>query len=639
MNGQRVFVTGGAGVIGMELIPKLAAKGADILVGDLKPRPASFPKEVEYLQGDLNTLSQSTLERFAPEIIIHLAATFERTTETQGFWNENYRHNVALSHHVMTLAQNCQSLRRVVFASSYLIFDPALYQFDAPRDSAVYLEETDPIRPRNLTGMAKLSHEMELQFLSGFETCSYSTLAVRIFRGYGCNSRDVISRWVRALLEGKPITVYRPEGIFDYLYAADSAEGLLRLSASDRATGIVNLGTGRGRRVKEIVDVLREHFPEAQIQTAAADIPFEASAGNISRLKELIDWVPEHDLEDAIPKIISYERQRSAALQEKRSSLQNVLVTSASRKTPLVSAVRDALTAIDLDAQVVAGDIDPQTLSQYVADDFWLMPKLDTLDVGLLIEHCQSRDIGAVLPTRDGELLFWATNRAAFAQADIAVLVSSAEAVQRCLDKLMFAQFGLDTGLPIIPASETIEDIGDGPLVVKERFGAGSRGLGLNLEIGEARSHALKLDKPIFQPFVAGPEISIDGWIDADGCVLGVVLRRRDQVVNGESQVTTTFRDPGVEEQARTILGSLNLRGAVVMQAVLSPSKGLQIIEVNARFGGASTCSIAAGLQSIAWSLQEALRPDLPRPIFMRSSQEVRQIRVPSDLLVHDPDL
>jgi len=46
------------------------------------------------------------------------------------------------------------------------------------------------------------------------------------FPRYGCNSRDVISRWVRALLAGEPISVFRPEGIFDYIYAADSAKAL-----------------------------------------------------------------------------------------------------------------------------------------------------------------------------------------------------------------------------------------------------------------------------------------------------------------------------------------------------------------------------------------------------------------------------
>jgi len=52
----------------------------------------------------------------------------------------------------MTVAKDLPSLQRVVFASSYLIYDPALYQFATPQAHAVALKESDPILPRNLTG-------------------------------------------------------------------------------------------------------------------------------------------------------------------------------------------------------------------------------------------------------------------------------------------------------------------------------------------------------------------------------------------------------------------------------------------------------------------------------------------------------
>src|SRR5690606_35695036 len=102
---------------------------------------------------------------FAPEFVFHLAATFERSTETPEFWDENDRHNVRLSHHLMGLVKQVSSVRKVVFASSYLIYNPDLYTFDAPAETPVTLKEEDPIHPRNLCGAAKLLHEIELQFL------------------------------------------------------------------------------------------------------------------------------------------------------------------------------------------------------------------------------------------------------------------------------------------------------------------------------------------------------------------------------------------------------------------------------------------------------------------------------------------
>lgn len=639
MKNTRVFVTGGAGVIGMEMVPRLVSMGADVLVGDLKRQPESFTNVVRYWQGDINDMSQEEIAAFDPEIVIHLAATFERSTESLGFWEENFHHNVELSHHLMSLVRHCKQLRRVVFASSYLIYDQKLYQHKTAQTAPYCLSEDDPILPRNLTGMAKLAHEQELQFLEGFADNRFSTLCVRIFRGYGRRSRDVISRWTRSLIQGQAISVYRPEGLFDYIYAADSAEGLLLLAMSDKATGIVNLGTGCSRSVADVVDILKSHFPSGEINYEASDIDFEASQADTHKLESLIDWKPARRLEETIPEIIAYERAvmlRGSTTGSSDVPPFSVLLTSASRKTPLLRSLKKASLRLHASARVIAGDLDDLVAARFEADAFWKMPPLSDVIVDTLIQECQARGITIVMPTRDGELTFWARHRESFAQAGIRVLISSEPAIARCRDKLAFARFGREAALPIIPADTIPEAFGPVPLVVKERFGAGSRGIGLELLPAAAREHARQLSEPIFQPFVGGPEISIDGWVNQQGRVAGVVLRRRDRVVSGESQITTTFQDAKIETQAMQIIAKLDLRGPVVLQAILA-AEGLQVIECNPRFGGASTASIAVGLDSIYWSLAEALGQHEP-PVFNRLSSEVRQVRAPQDRWIYGSD-
>ncbi len=262
-----------------------------------------------------------------------------------------------------------------------------------------------------------------------------------------------------------------------------------------------------------------------------------------------------------------------------------------------------------------------------MADGFWHMPRTTDAELPALIEGLQERQIAVVLPTRDGELLFWARHAAALREAGVSVVVSTPKAVERCLDKLEFARFGKEAGLAVIEVAMTPDALGVGPYVVKERYGAGSQGIGLDLPADAALVHGKTLEAPIYQVFVPGPEISIDGWVDRSGKVAGVVLRRRDRVVGGESQITTTLR---------SALEKLELRGPVVMQAIVIDDT-LRIIECNPRFGGASTTAIAAGLDSLHWSLIEAFGEGQP-PVFKRVSGEIRQIRLPADLVLHDSD-
>lgn len=632
LQGKRVFVSGGAGVIGSELIPQLHAQGAVVLVGDLKPRPRDWPGAVQYRQGDLNHMTVAEIASFRPEVFIHLAATFERSTETYGFWSENFQHNVALSHHLMTIHKDLDSLKRVIFASSYLIYDPVLYSFDAPQAKARRLNETDPILPRNLTGMAKLAHEIELRFLKGFRQEQFSTVIARIYRGYGRGSHCVISRWIGGLLKGEPIKVYRPEGLFDYIFAGDTAEGLLKLAEHTEVEGIINLGTDRSRRVADVVEVLRQHFPNMKAETCDSDIPFEASQANMDRFRATIGWAPQRQLEDAIPLIIAYQK---SAMEGKQQPAGNVMISSAAKKIPLLREVRRAGQKLALGVKITAADACSEALSQHFADGFWKMPLLRDLSASDLLKYCREHLINAIIPTRDGELGYFAKHRDLLAAGGVSVMVSDAQVVEICLDKLKFAEFCQAAAIPAIATKDSLASDAAGQWVVKERFGAGSQSIGLNLNAEQALAHASQLSSPIFQPFVAGvKEYSADVYVDRQGQMKGCVVRSRDVIERGESQVTTTVDCPPMAAACQALIEKLKCYGHLIFQAFVSENGEVQIIECNPRFGGASSLALAAGLDSFFWFLLEANGADVSGYVCTCDPKRpLRQIRFAQDMI------
>lgn len=313
---DRVVVTGAAGVIGRELLDRLIARGCTILAldrDDLEPARAA---RVRFLRVELSQGGMGEIAAFAPDTVFHLAAAFERSREEPGFWNVNARDNLAVTHRLHEALRTIDSVRRYVFASSYLIYRPDLYLFDAAQDVARALVESDAVQPRNLCGAAKYLAESEIDFLVHVDRRPLSAVSARIYRVYGRGSRDVVSRWTRSLLNGEPIALYNAQNRFDYIFACDVAAGLMRLADAARPGHcVVNLGTGRARSVGDVVDALARKINATRglMLTGEQEPVYEASVADTTKLKALTGWVPATSIEDGIDRLIDFERARRAA--------------------------------------------------------------------------------------------------------------------------------------------------------------------------------------------------------------------------------------------------------------------------------------------------------------------------------------
>lgn len=310
VRGKRAIVTGGAGVIGRELLKLLIKKRASILSVDRNPLSEDNWDGVAHIQRDLAADSLDELRDFEPQIIFHLAAAFERSKESPAFWKTNWHDNALLSHRIVELAQETASLEACVFASSYLIYSPSLYLSSVLQDNVVCLKEKDPVEPRNLTGAAKYYTERELEFVREFARPSLRGVYARIFRVYGCGSKDVISRWIRDALSSKVIEVYNKENRFDFIYAGDVAEGLLRLAENPDAQGPINLGSGIAWSIQELLAILAEHgsTKTMKIQDLGKTEHFEASYADLTRLKQLTGWIPTTDFRKGINILVKSEQ-------------------------------------------------------------------------------------------------------------------------------------------------------------------------------------------------------------------------------------------------------------------------------------------------------------------------------------------
>ncbi len=310
----------------------------------------------------------------------------------------------------------------------------------------------------------------------------------------------------------------------------------------------------------------------------------------------------------------------------------NVLVTSISKKVPMLQMVKTSLTKFSDNSKLYGADANENVIGRFFVDHFWQMPPHDSLELETLISYCLSHRIEAIIPTRDGELLFFAQHKKRLAEENIFVMVSSLDAVKMCIDKFLFYVTGKKRGYPVIQTSLEHIDISSSEFVVKERFGAGADKIGIQLTADEVVAYGKRLFLPIYQPYIKGEEYSVDLYITQNNVVKGAIARKREFVQHGESQITTAVPYRELEDMCIQFVTDFKLTGHIVMQVIVDAKGNFHIVECNPRFGGASTLSVSLGLDSFYWFFSEVKGRDVDVP-FVRTEESKTMVRFPKDLV------
>ena len=103
----------------------------------------------------------------------------------------------------------------------------------------------------------------------------------------------------------------------------------------------------------------------------------------------------------------------------------------------------------------------------------------------------------------------------------ISIFSSDFNAVELCFDKYLFVKnnqvnFNIQTSLNI----DELKNVDK--YVVKDRFGSGSKSIGINLDYEEAKAFGKNIENPIFQEYIDGEEYSIDSYVTKTNSFIGM---------------------------------------------------------------------------------------------------------------------
>ena len=261
---MKILVTGGSGYIGSVTLARLLQAGHRVHVFDNLERGhrEALPPGIPLTVGDLRDAAAiaDTMAAVRPDAVMHFAA-YALVGESMRQPELYFVNNVTGGSNLLE-AMRAAGVKQIVFSSSC-----ATYGEPGSAD----IDESTLQSPTNPYGESKLIFEKMLRWYSGIH--GFRTIALRYFNACGAtetlgedhaDETHLIPLVLRVALGQSPhVKIFgddydTPDGtcIRDYVHVVDLAEA--HLQALERGvTGAMNLGTGRGFSVKEVVEACR----------------------------------------------------------------------------------------------------------------------------------------------------------------------------------------------------------------------------------------------------------------------------------------------------------------------------------------------------------------------------------------------
>jgi nucleoside-diphosphate-sugar epimerase len=289
------IVTGSAGFIGRILTDVLLESGHKVIGIDRRwqrSRPGLTVLTADLLDDD--ELARAALED--ADTVFHLAGCPGVRDTAEGIAARRQRDNVLAGARVLSLVPERVPL---VVASSSSVYGGTR----GGRPS----REGDVVRP--IGGYAKSKVRLERLCADRVER-RRPTAVVRPFTVAGEGQRPdmALALWLDAARHGRPLRVLgSPDRTRDITDVRQAARALIDLAST---CGVVNVGTGRGRTLREMAGAVAEALDTEVVFAVepALDVEPSDSLADVRRLRSLIGWSPETDLTDVV-------RRQAAALE------------------------------------------------------------------------------------------------------------------------------------------------------------------------------------------------------------------------------------------------------------------------------------------------------------------------------------
>ena len=328
LSGKRIALVGGAGFIGHNLALELNRRGAHVEIVDglavnnflhyiaLPPGTENRDLYVKILQQRIDLLRENeiplhvqdardyhalsaVLNEIEPQIVVHLAAIAHATRSNKDPMS-------TFGHSTRTLENSLDWSRgraeQFVFMSSSMVYG------NFHTDPVAEDHPTDPI---GIYGALKLGGEKIVKAYQQVFDLPYTIIRPSALYGPRCVSRRVGQAFIESALAGAKLRVDGDgEEKLDFSWVGDVVDGLIRSMGNPNALNeTFNITAGKSRSINDLIAVVREHFPEVEVEYVERDAlrPYRGTL-SVDHAREKIGYDPSTRLEDGVREYVDWYR-------------------------------------------------------------------------------------------------------------------------------------------------------------------------------------------------------------------------------------------------------------------------------------------------------------------------------------------
>lgn len=291
---QTILILGGAGFIGASLVRKyLGDKGWRVVV--LEPEAADlsrlepFAGRLELVRGTLDdtALIADVIDRYGVDVAVHLVSTLIPGSSLDHFLKETER----VINPSASLFRLCAEKKvKLVFFSS----GGTVYGNNGGRPH----REDDTRKPVSYYGLSKSIIEDLVYF--EHRRSGLDFLIVRPSNAYGPGQKPggqqgLIAVAAGKALRGEVLQIWGDgKAVRDYIYVEDLADAVFRLIGSGLSCETVNVGSGKGYQVNDVLSILGSHLdkPLKVEYVGKRNVDVDSIVLDCTKIGSLIDFRP-----------------------------------------------------------------------------------------------------------------------------------------------------------------------------------------------------------------------------------------------------------------------------------------------------------------------------------------------------------